>query len=394
MPKISNARHALAIALQRAGFRRDSRASEAYSLPGQEGMVRVDFGGGRSKSASIQAKHSPGASYSNIGQTIYFGYMRTEAEVDGWARYLHAVATGEKMVPHPPIPVRKPPRPETVARREQRKERTEGRGFYVVNETTGGVMTSGRLAANHGPFQTLDEAVPVAWRQLQEYLDMKFTYLLPVKIVEARSKKDAERGYGHVWWIDGRMRGAPVPAEQERFPFANQAKGRMSPEDRLFVGVFPTGISYADRAREVAGDYRRLAFLPFGTLVLEWEKGVPAELRKIIEVGARAIRARRGEQFQVSSSGQAVTLGYALAGGSSTGNRAKRDPWDPRPEVRKRMTPEQKKALADYRFAVQQEDRYLGSVFVTPSGQRRVEETTREAYERCQRLGLGAEHGL
>lgn len=394
MPKIDG-RSALALALQRAGFRRDPRAAEAYSLPGQEGTVRVDFGGSRSKSANLQSKRGGlGSTYANVTDTIYFGYMKTDADVDGWARHLHAIASDGPRVPHPPIPQKKAAKPETVARREEKMERTVGRGFYVVNETTAGVMTSGRLAANHGPFQTLDEAVPVAWRQLQDYLEMKFTYLLPVKIVEARSKKDAESGHGHVWWIDGRMKGEPVPVEQERFQFANQAKGRMSPEDRLFVGVFPAGISYADRAREVAGDYRRLAFLPFGTLVLEWEKNVPAELRKIIEIDARAIQARRGEQFQVSSSGQTVTLGYALAGGSSTGNRARRDPWDPRPEVRKRMTPEQKKALADYRFAVQQEDRYLGSVFVTPSGQRRVEETTRAAAERCQRLGLGIEHGL
>jgi hypothetical protein len=71
-----------------------------------------------------------------------------------------------------------------------------------------------------------------------------------------------------------------------------------------------------------------------------------------------------------------------------------RDPWDPKPEVRKRMTREQKEALAAYRFAVREEDRYLGSVFVTPSGQRRVEAKTHEAYERCKRLGLGPEHGL
>jgi hypothetical protein len=71
-----------------------------------------------------------------------------------------------------------------------------------------------------------------------------------------------------------------------------------------------------------------------------------------------------------------------------------RDPWDPKPEVKKRMTPVQKKALAAYRFAVAQEDRYLGSVFVTPSGQRRVEGLTKAAYDECTRLGLGAEHGL
>jgi cell division protein FtsN len=59
-----------------------------------------------------------------------------------------------------------------------------------------------------------------------------------------------------------------------------------------------------------------------------------------------------------------------------------------------RLTPEQKKALAAYRFAEQQEDRYLGSVFVNPSGQKRYEALTKAAYEECKRLGLGVDHGL
>jgi hypothetical protein len=71
-----------------------------------------------------------------------------------------------------------------------------------------------------------------------------------------------------------------------------------------------------------------------------------------------------------------------------------RDPWAPAPGVKARMTATQRKALAAYRFAVQQEDRYLGSVFVSPSGQRRVEALTKAAYDECKRLGLGPEHGL
>lgn len=79
--------------------------------------------------------------------------------------------------------------------------------------------------------------------------------------------------------------------------------------DRLFVGVYPTGIVYADRSREEHGDYKRLAFLPYRTLELEWSKGVPADLKKRIESDARVIQARRGEEFQVSTAGQTVRLG-------------------------------------------------------------------------------------
>jgi hypothetical protein len=61
---------------------------------------------------------------------------------------------------------------------------------------------------------------------------------------------------------------------------------------------------------------------------------------------------------------------------------------------KKRLSPEQKKALAAYNFAVQQEDRYLGSVFVNPTGQKRYEALTKAAYDECKRLGMGVEHGL
>lgn len=59
-----------------------------------------------------------------------------------------------------------------------------------------------------------------------------------------------------------------------------------------------------------------------------------------------------------------------------------------------KLTREQKNALERYNFALKQEDRYLGSVFVTPVGQRQVEERTKQAYEECKRLGMTYEHGL
>jgi hypothetical protein len=60
----------------------------------------------------------------------------------------------------------------------------------------------------------------------------------------------------------------------------------------------------------------------------------------------------------------------------------------------KRKTSEQKRALAAYEFALKQEDRYLGSVFVTAAGQRDVEARTKAAYEACKRLDMTHEHGL
>jgi hypothetical protein len=78
---------------------------------------------------------------------------------------------------------------------------------------------------------------------------------------------------------------------------------------RVFIGVFPGGISYADRLRERDGDYARLAFLPYDTLKLALEKDCPYHLRPFIEASARAIQQRRGESFQLSQCNQTVILG-------------------------------------------------------------------------------------
>ena len=59
-----------------------------------------------------------------------------------------------------------------------------------------------------------------------------------------------------------------------------------------------------------------------------------------------------------------------------------------------RLTKQQKAAKLAYEYAERQEDRYLGSVFVTPSGQRDYEAKTQAAYQECKRLGMGVEHGL
>jgi hypothetical protein len=62
--------------------------------------------------------------------------------------------------------------------------------------------------------------------------------------------------------------------------------------------------------------------------------------------------------------------------------------------MKPKLTREQHKALEHYEFCERQEDRYLGSVFVTASGQRDVESRTRAAYEACKALGMTHEHGL
>jgi hypothetical protein len=79
--------------------------------------------------------------------------------------------------------------------------------------------------------------------------------------------------------------------------------------DPLFIGIFPAGISYANRNVEEHGDYKRLAFLPYDTLALEVQKDCPPELRHRIVEDAKTIQARRGMPFRISTCDQTVMLG-------------------------------------------------------------------------------------
>ncbi len=84
-------------------------------------------------------------------------------------------------------------------------------------------------------------------------------------------------------------------------------------DERVFCGVFPAGIVWADRKQEQHGDYKRLAFLPYDTLELKVEKSCPAHLVSQIEEDAKRIQERKGQSFPISTSGNAsVVLGGQL----------------------------------------------------------------------------------
>ena len=87
----------------------------------------------------------------------------------------------------------------------------------------------------------------------------------------------------------------------------------MTDDERLFPAVFPTGIFYADRAREEHGDYKRLGDVSFSRLELTIDPKCPQGLRRLIEADAERLQAMRGQPYQASTAGQTITLGYALA---------------------------------------------------------------------------------
>lgn len=81
--------------------------------------------------------------------------------------------------------------------------------------------------------------------------------------------------------------------------------------DRLFIGVFPTGLSYADRRQEENGDYKVVAHLSFADLTLDIYEPASVLLQDVVIHAAR-VQARRGEKYAISASGQTVTLGHEI----------------------------------------------------------------------------------
>ncbi len=78
---------------------------------------------------------------------------------------------------------------------------------------------------------------------------------------------------------------------------------------RIFIGIYPEGIVYADRTVEVDGDYARLAFLPYSNLDLEFSRTCPTERKPESRDSAARIQAKRGQPFRISECGQPVMLG-------------------------------------------------------------------------------------
>lgn len=141
-------------------------------------------------------------------------------------------------------------------------------------------------------------------RQLDRTINLAVEYVQVHKQTQRLKRQEQAFAAG---LIDrhGRRKKQPKP-EKKR---TRRQKSQMAFEERLFAGVFPCGIGYADRAVEENGDFKHLAFLSFRTLKLELRAGCQAEFCALIKKDAAVIQSRRGEQYQVSTSGQTVLLG-------------------------------------------------------------------------------------
>lgn len=82
-------------------------------------------------------------------------------------------------------------------------------------------------------------------------------------------------------------------------------------DERIFCGCFTTGLVWADKKVERHGDYKRLAYMNYGTLLLEVEKDCPKKLRAEIEADAARIQAKRGEAYPVAGNMTVILGGRA-----------------------------------------------------------------------------------
>ncbi|WP_298841699.1 hypothetical protein [uncultured Salinicola sp.] len=98
-----------------------------------------------------------------------------------------------------------------------------------------------------------------------------------------------------------------VTIDEDGFPVQIATK-----PDPVFLCVMPTGWWWSDRTREEDGDYVQLAFLSFSSLELKIFDNCRDEWRERITSRAAEFQSMKGQDYQISSSGQTIRLGYAL----------------------------------------------------------------------------------
>jgi hypothetical protein len=81
-----------------------------------------------------------------------------------------------------------------------------------------------------------------------------------------------------------------------------------TPKDCIFIGLYPTGIVYANRTREENGDYKKLGYMNYKTLVLELRPNCPADLAELIKADAATVQAKRGQSYEIAGN-MSVILG-------------------------------------------------------------------------------------
>lgn len=132
----------------------------------------------------------------------------------------------------------------------------------------------------------------------------------------SRLHKEADELDRRAWAIENPQIIAEIRAEraQERQQLRETEKAQrkgMTLEQRLFVGKYPNALVYGDMAREKNGDFLRVANLYYSDLTVKiYEEKSP--LLPMVLADIERVQAMKGQQYQVSASGQTVLLGWKL----------------------------------------------------------------------------------
>lgn len=78
--------------------------------------------------------------------------------------------------------------------------------------------------------------------------------------------------------------------------------------ERIFIGLQSGSIVYADKAREINGDYATLARQSYKTLELAWRNKCSAEIKEYIIKQAEIYKSMKGKQLQLAMN-VSITLG-------------------------------------------------------------------------------------
>lgn len=82
----------------------------------------------------------------------------------------------------------------------------------------------------------------------------------------------------------------------------------MTPAERLFIGIYPEGVVFADRSQERSGDYMRCGFASYRRGELDLTDECPESLKPLIRAWCdRNMIA--GQSFEISASGQMTQWG-------------------------------------------------------------------------------------
>jgi hypothetical protein len=101
----------------------------------------------------------------------------------------------------------------SAARRGDRRKAGDGPGLYVTNGFTGSAYRT-RVADHPGPFPSYEQAEEFALGRFRHLMGLSLDYLLPVLVIQANSRHEAEAGSGDVLWADGKATGPAVDPRQ------------------------------------------------------------------------------------------------------------------------------------------------------------------------------------